>query len=1046
MHLPPPFRSALLVLLPVLVGGAAAAQDDPFEEIAVQAPKAETPPPDVDRWIGELRSSDPVAREAAATALVEAGDAGLSAVRRLLAEAPPVAVELAARRVFGAIAGLSPEDADRVEERLREHAESGVADPSALAREILEIGDEAARHALRTARSLGPSPALDAVSRRLQALRAVRDLAQGHNRRDRAVRALHALGEPIVEELASIAASDDLESTWRLVASERLLHAGGLRALDPVLRIVDPSEPEITALLLPWIASVAPAARFADIAAALSPVLERDSALEMILAPLVERVPLETLRASLARAGSDGQRSLAALGLGLRRDRDARDGLKTALGSSPRVAESALVALGRIGDAADLDSVAGALRRDETAVRRAALSALATIGGNRAIGWASAALADGDASVRARAAHCLGHLGDVAAIDALVASLGDRDPSVLAAAAASLARITGEGLATALSVSSERERDETRTAWSSWLETRRKDAAKATPSGTESRPAGAAVAALAPEGARVLRELAGVLKASFRPYGDLKEKKSTDPSALAAAARAAMRELVDRTADPDDPDRLPMELAREGKAILELALDRGAFDAPDQLAQRVGSLPIGLSERDYALLVYEAARAMVSSLGDRFTRMSMIENAAGEVMPKQLPSLFGQQETTGLMLKKTDSGALVEFVFALGPAHRAGLRRGDKVVSLNGELALSMDESKLHRTAGKSVDLTVLRDGWTRPVAFHLEPERMDPKATVRAAMLPGGVGYLRLQQFELGCAQDLEWALRDLEKNGLKGLVLDLRNNPGGTVVDAIAIVDKFVPKGKTITTTWTNASGDAKDHDEQKYESTDSEADRAYPVAVLVNECSASASEMTSGALQDLERATIVGRTTWGKGIGQSQAGVRGLPRSSLFGKTAATLSLGVTVLEYFLPTGRSIQGIGVQPDVPVQEPLLLGDRFELLVRARDAERTGLFVDALVAAGSEEALALARFDAWDASLYSGLDALRADLRLEIPMPQLRRAVRERLRSVLAASHPELAIVDPQEDDDVRAAVEALAPGMGLDLATIPEWEDLAR
>ena len=327
-----------------------------------------------------------------------------------------------------------------------------------------------------------------------------------------------------------------------------------------------------------------------------------------------------------------------------------------------------------------------------------------------------------------------------------------------------------------------------------------------------------------------------------------------------------------------------------------------------------------------------------------------------------------------------------------------------------------------------------------------MEPEENDPEQLVTGTVLPGRIGYLRLQQFDLGCAQKLEWKLRELEQEGIDALIFDLRGNPGGTVLDAVAIVDKFVPVGETITTTWMNSSDPDEDHREEVLRSTDSETDRTYPLAVLVSKCSASASEMTSGALQDLERCTVVGRTTWGKGIGQSSAGVAGFSRRSLFGETRTSLSLGITVLEYFLPTGRTIQGLGVEPDVPVLMPVLLGDRFEQMRRARQHPRTQEFVDDLLESDPELAARLGAYDSWDPDEYPAFNALRDELRLELSNNLVRRALRDVLRERLAREDPELLLVDLQEDDDVRSAVAELAAQIDLDPGEIPVYEDLAE
>lgn len=1000
-------------------------------------------------WIAELESGDPAARESAVAALIEAGDAAIPYLRELLGRASSEGVVLAVQRTISGITGVSVEATLKIERTVLQTCNDEDPDLQEAARRILELGGPpGVQLALRRLEPLkGRSRAASGLEARLQAILAVWKLAEGRNLNDHAAKALADLGRPVVEELAAIAADQDMELAWRKTAAERLLYLGGSQVADQALALAGDRARAIRHLASDYLSRYATEPLLPRVASRLAPFAEEDPVLQRSLAEFAERMPNEALR-RLLKDNQPAVRAFAAQRLGVRRDEGARNALRAMVRKekAPPAAAAALLALARVGEEEDLGLVVGAMDAESPAVRRAALEAVALIDDERALAWLATGLADPDASVRVKAATLLGRSGEDRAADALVAALADEDPGVLGAATSSLAELTGESNLTLLAISSEKERDLAREAWRNWLQRRYSpEEEDDAPRKKDEEDAADPAAPLAADGGRILRRLASVLKSDFRPYGEI-EEDAADPDKLRDAAVEGMLELLDRQPDSDDPDMEVLDMEGSDRRILRHLLRHGAFPDAGDLGRMVGSLPVELSARDYILLTYEAGHAMVDSLGDRFTRMSLLEDASGKVDPDTLPSLFGQGKTTGLMVDLDEgSAATVEFVFATTAADRAGLRKGDKIISVNGELANGLDKRKLARLLREPVDLSVLRDGWSRPVLFRLEPESLDPEKLVTTALLPGNIGYLRLQQFDLGCAQELEWALRELEKQGIEGLIFDLRGNPGGTVLDAVAIVDKFVPEGETITTMWTNSYKEDEDHDEEVVESTDSETDRDLPLAVLVNECSASASEMTSGALQDLERALIVGRTTWGKGIGQSAAGVPGFARDSIFGKNRSAISLGITILEYFLPTGRTIQGIGVEPDVPVGYVTLLGERFENMRRAERSEATAKYVDELVAEQPELALELARFDDWDPGRYPGFTALREELGLQLSDDLVRASVRRALREALLPEHPEL-LVDLQADEDVRMAVAGLAEPMGLDLANIPEFVDLAE
>ncbi len=241
------------------------------------------------------------------------------------------------------------------------------------------------------------------------------------------------------------------------------------------------------------------------------------------------------------------------------------------------------------------------------------------------------------------------------------------------------------------------------------------------------------------------------------------------------------------------------------------------------------------------------------------------------------------------------------------PAERAGIRSGDRIVALDGQSVRGKSPADLVRSMrgepGTKVQLTVRRDGVERFLYFTLV-RRVITVTSVASKLLAGNVAYLRIKTFQQGTHAefiDHLGRLRSEAKGRLAGVLLDLRNNPGGLVDEASAIADEFLDGGVIFTTRRRGRVVDAVQAD-------GAGALRRGPAAVLVNEFSASASELVAGALRDQERAAIVGAPTFGKGSVQT---IVDLPGGA---------GLRLTTLRYYTPSGQAIQGEGVKPDVVV------------------------------------------------------------------------------------------------------------------------------
>ncbi len=250
------------------------------------------------------------------------------------------------------------------------------------------------------------------------------------------------------------------------------------------------------------------------------------------------------------------------------------------------------------------------------------------------------------------------------------------------------------------------------------------------------------------------------------------------------------------------------------------------------------------------------------------------------------------------------------------PAARAGLKTGDQIIKIEGQFTKDMEIMAAVRLMrgepGTSITITVLREAFGKPRDFTLIREIIKVKS-VKSSTLEEGYGYIRLAQFQERSSQDLAKALTTLhEENeaGLKGLVLDLRNNPGGLLDQAVEVVDLFLREGMIVYTKGREADS------QMEFTATQGGTEPDYPLVILINGGSASAAEIVSGALQDHGRAVILGSQSFGKGSVQTI-----IPLSDESG-------LRLTTARYYTPRGTSIQAKGITPDIEV----LLGEVKEL------------------------------------------------------------------------------------------------------------------
>lgn len=234
------------------------------------------------------------------------------------------------------------------------------------------------------------------------------------------------------------------------------------------------------------------------------------------------------------------------------------------------------------------------------------------------------------------------------------------------------------------------------------------------------------------------------------------------------------------------------------------------------------------------------------------------------------------------------------------PAWRAGMQGGDRIIRIDGASTegFSLDDAmkKMRGEKGTKVTLTIFREGRDKPQDFEITRDIIQIKSVPFAGVLENGIGYIRLSSFSERSREEIDQAFQKIEKQKVRGLILDLRFNPGGLLSQAVEVSEEFAPRGKKIV--YTRGRDPSQNRD---FISTADQPHLGYPLVVLVNQWTASASEIVSGAVQDLDLGIVAGQTTFGKGLVQT---VIPLTRSVRGPK------LKLTTAKYYTPSGRCIQ----------------------------------------------------------------------------------------------------------------------------------------
>lgn len=337
-------------------------------------------------------------------------------------------------------------------------------------------------------------------------------------------------------------------------------------------------------------------------------------------------------------------------------------------------------------------------------------------------------------------------------------------------------------------------------------------------------------------------------------------------------------------------------------------------DDPDAVATAAAKVPLDEIRR-YVTVFNAIRQAYVDPVSDRELMASAVRGLLFDLDPhsaymeKADAEQFDEQtrgsyDGVGVELQQLPDGTLrVIAPLDDSPAARAGLRSGDRIVAIDGKMlktGQSDASAPLRGKAGSKVVVKVLREGVREP--FDLSLVRDTIRTTsVRSRMLEPGLGYLRISSFQASTAADFNKQLDALQKDApLRGLLLDLRSNPGGLLIGAVQIADELLESGGIVSTRGRETIGDSR------FDATPGDRLHGAPVLVLVDAGSASAAEVLAGALHDNKRARVVGSRTFGKGSVQTL-----LPLDN-------GDSIKLTTARYYTPSGHSIQALGIQPDV--------------------------------------------------------------------------------------------------------------------------------
>jgi carboxyl-terminal processing protease len=520
--------------------------------------------------------------------------------------------------------------------------------------------------------------------------------------------------------------------------------------------------------------------------------------------------------------------------------------------------------------------------------------------------------------------------------------------------------------------------------------------------------------------------------------GEIKEEAAL---ALAEMDRFidAKATLVELAKEPSDRGRMARSYLKVNELSEDLSRKPAAASKYDfkQLEEAIDSLKANYYDEGKIVpekLIEAAVRGAASSL-DPYT-VYMDEASIEELRKEALDMKYGGIGARVSMRKdKTENKWLtIEEPIFSGPAYQAGLRSNDRIVEVEGESTVNRELGdlvrKLRGKPGSKVAFKVFRRGWLKEKEYTITREEIQMESTTHR-LLPGGLGYIKLATFGEKDIDLVEKAIKDMPN--MKALIFDLRGNTGGYLRTAHKIASFFLDKGKLIV--YTKSRG--VDGDKRMAEGTKL---TDVPIVMLVDEGSASASEILAGALQDHHRAVLVGEKTFGKGSVQDLKFLK---------TTDDKAALKITIAKWYLPSGRSVEkdkhaDSGVVPDIkaaPHERDFWKDAEFERM-------RAGDEIDKYLREheDKERFRKIAESDGGDLSLYPGFDALYESLKTRATKDDVRELVREFIRKKVADDQGKANYLDLETDVVLQRGILEACKLAGLDAKGVREYEQFAK
>ena len=479
-------------------------------------------------------------------------------------------------------------------------------------------------------------------------------------------------------------------------------------------------------------------------------------------------------------------------------------------------------------------------------------------------------------------------------------------------------------------------------------------------------------------------------------------------------------------------------------------------------------------------LITAAAKGMLQALDLHSTYFS------SEEFERWILDLRRNYAGIGAYVDTVDNVFTITRPIYSGPAYAAGLMSGDQILKVDGWDTYDQNNEEIIRRLkgepGTEVTISVYREGWQKAREFVIRRAVIDI-ASVNWDMLPGDIGYIEVLSFAQDTTDEMIRALRDLDEGEMKGLILDLRNNSGGYLDEAVNMCSLFLPADREVV--YTEGRGVRR----QSYRTRDLKRYPRHfdgPVVVLVNTRSASASEIVSGCLQEADRALVVGDKTFGKGSVQQAMPMRTRPGDKLTtdmnhnstydpgdkyddqdrnGKYTYPVNVKITNARYYLSSGKSLhterdldgrilKDGGVEPDVEVEFEGLAGwenhELAQLFDRLDGEDPFAEYVRERFDGDRQLFHELAQGDGHDTARYPDFEAFAEGLGTPLPHETLRLVLRARVRDRVADDQGKVfpgGVIygDWQEDNQLQSAIATIAEEMALDLATLDAYEGIA-